>query len=326
MKYIGKFIGTLIAAGSIALASPSVAQTKWDVAAFGNSTVFQTENVIWFNNQVEQYSNGRLKLTLHPDGSLFKQPEIKRAVQAGQVQMGEIILGSYANEDALFAIDTLPFLVNGYDQGKRLWRISRDVIEKRLAKQGIKLLFATPWPPQGLFSNKPIRSMSDIKGLKFRVYSPVGSRLAELLGAQPITIQPNEVTQAMATGMVNINITSSASAYDQKAWEGMKYFYDMRLWLPKNVIIANQKAFDRLDNPTQVAVMRAAREAEERGWKISEEKNRWYIEQLAAKGMEIGVPSESLLSEYQKVGAVIIDEWVQKTGPDVKSVINELRR
>ncbi len=326
MNCIGKLGSVFMVGAGIALATPSVAQTKWDVAAFGNSTVFQTENVMWFGSQVEKLSQGKLKLTFHPDGSLFKQPEIKRAVQGGQVQMGEIILGAYANEDPLFGIDTLPFLVNSYPEGKRLWSMTRDATEKRFAKQGMKVLFATPWPPQGLFSNRPIKSMADIKGLKFRVYSPIGSRLAELLGAQPVTIQPTEVTQAMATGLVNINITSSASAYDQKAWEAMKYFYDMRLWIPKNMIFANQQALNRLDKDSQAAVLRAAKEAEDRGWKISEEKNSWYIDQLRAKGMDVVVPSEALMNDYRKVGNTIINEWVEKAGPESKAIVNQFRK
>jgi TRAP-type transport system periplasmic protein len=326
MNYTAKLGSALIMAGGLAVTGQSAAQTKWDVAAFGNSTVFQTENVMWFGSQVEKLSQGKVKFTFHPDGALFKQPEIKRAVQGGQAQMGEIILGAYANEDPLYGIDTLPFLVSSYPEGKRLWGMTRDATEKRFAKQGMKVLFATPWPPQGLFSNKPIKSIADIQGLKFRVYSPVGSRLAELLKAQPVTIQPTEVTQAMATGLVNINITSSASAYDQKAWEAMKHFYDMRLWIPKNMVFANQQAFNRLDKATQTAMLRAAAEAEERGWKISEEKNGWYIDQLRAKGMDVTVPPPALMNDYRKIGNTIINEWMEKSGPESKAIITQFRK
>lgn len=325
MNHIVSRLGSAFLVGGITLATPAISQTKWDVADFDNVTSFQTENLVWFNHQAEKYSQGKIKLIFHPGGSLFKQPEIKRAVQGGQVQMGAIIMGGYANESPLFGIDTLPFLVSSYEEGKQLWQASRAPIEKYLAKQEIKVLFATPWPPQGLFSNKPIRSISDIKGLKFRVYSPVGSRLAELLGADPVTIPPTEVTQAMATGMVNINITSSASAYDQNAWEAMKYFYDMRLWLPKKLVFANQRAFNRLDKSTQAAILRAAKEAEERGWKVSEEKNAWYIQQLAAKGMEVTVPSGQIMNDYRKIGNVIINEW-KKVDPEVNSIIAQLEK
>ncbi len=188
------------------------------------------------------------------------------------------------------------------------------------------LLYAVAWPPQGIYSSKPLGSVADMKGLKMRTYNPYTSRIAELAGAQPVTIQAAELAQAFATGAVNANITSGATGYDTKAWEVVKNYYDTQAWLPKNVVFANKAAFDALDKASQEALLKAAKDAEERGWKTSEEKNKWYLEQMAKNGMNVSPPSAQLKSDFQKIGATMTEEWVKSAGPDGKAIVDAYRR
>jgi TRAP-type C4-dicarboxylate transport system substrate-binding protein len=207
----------------------------------------------------------------------------------------------------------------------KLYKASRKALDDKLAKQGMKLLFTVPWPPQGIYTKRTLNSVADMKGLKWRAYSPATSKIAELVGAQPVTVQAAEVSQALATGVIDSYMSSGATGYDSKTYESIKNWYDTQAWLPKNAIIVNAKAFDALDKPTQAALLKAAAEAETRGWKLSEEKNGWYLDQLKAKGMTIIKPSDQLTADLRKVGNVMLAEWQRKAGDEGRKVIDAYR-
>jgi TRAP-type C4-dicarboxylate transport system substrate-binding protein len=319
---------SLVAAGaaSLMLCGSAYAQQKWDMPTGYPANNFHTEIIRQFADDIDKATAGKLKITVHDSGSLFKANEIKRAVQGGQADIGEIIISGYSNEDPMFGIDSIPFLATTYADSKKLWAASKAATEARLAKQGLKVLYTVPWPPQGIFSAKPIESAADLKGVKWRAYNPITSRIAQLVGAQPVTIQAAELTQALATGAVSAFMTSGATGYDSKVWEQVKYYYDVGAWLPKNLVIVSKKAFDRLDKPTQDAVVKAAAAAEERGWKMSAEKNTWYKEQLAKNGMKVEAGSEQLRSDFRKVGLTMIADWTTQTGAEGQAIIEAFRK
>jgi TRAP-type C4-dicarboxylate transport system substrate-binding protein len=188
------------------------------------------------------------------------------------------------------------------------------------------LLYSVAWPPQGIFSKKPINSAADLKGVKWRAYSPATSRLAELLGAQPVTVQAAELSQAMATGVVESYMSSGSTGYDTKTYEHLKYFTDTQAWLPKNAVLVNKAAFESLDKLLQDAVLRAAAEAETRGWATSRAKNTEYLELLKKNGMTIVAPSPQLKADMKKVGDAMLQEWLQRAGPQGQALIDAYRK
>jgi TRAP-type C4-dicarboxylate transport system substrate-binding protein len=303
-----------------------LAQTAWDMPTPYPATNFHTENIQQFVADVSSASAGKLKITVHPGGSLFKANEIKRAVQGGQAQIGEILLSGYSNEDPVFGADGVPFLATSFAESKKLWQAQKPVLEAKLAKQGIKLLYSIPWPPQGIFAKNPINAAADLKGVKWRAYSPQTSRIAELVGAQPVTIQAAELSQALATGAVGAFMTSGATGFDSKVWEQVKNFYDVQAWLPKNAVMVSQKAFDALDKSSQDAVLKSAAAAEDRGWKLAEEKTKFYLSELARNGMAVVPPSAALKADMQKVGETMIAEWVKTAGADGQTIIDAYKK
>jgi len=290
------------------------------------ATNFHTENINQFVADIDKATGGKLKITVHANGSLFKANEIKRAVQGNQAQIGEILLVNFENEDPLFGLDGVPFLATSYADSMKLYRASKKALEGKLAKQGIRLLYTVAWPPQGIFTNRTLNSAADLKGLKWRAYSPATSRIAELVGAQPVTVQAAELTQALATGVVEAYMSSGATGFDTKTYESIKNFYDTQAWLPKNAVVANAQAFDALDKATQDAALKAAADAETRGWKASEEKNSWYLDQLKQKGMTIVKPSPQLTADLKKVGDVMLQDWLKKAGPEGQAAVDAFRK
>ena len=310
---------------ALAFALPASAQTKWDLPTAYPANNFHTENLQQFAADVDKATAGKLKLQVHPNASLFKAPEIKRAVQGGQAQAGEILLVNFENEDPLYGIDGVPFLATSYAESLKLYKAERKALDDKLGKQGMMLLYTVPWPPQGIYTNRTLNTAADMKGLKWRAYSPATSKIAELVGAQSVSVQAAEVSQALATGVIDSYMSSGATGYDSKTYEHLKHFYDTQAWLPKNAVIANRKAFDALDKPTQAALLKAAADAETRGWKLSEEKTGWYLDQLKQKGMTIDKPSEQLTADMRRVGNVMLAEWLRKAGPDGKKIIDQYR-
>jgi TRAP-type C4-dicarboxylate transport system substrate-binding protein len=317
-----KFLKTCAVVAGIAMLSvPAMAQTKWNLPAAYPADNPHSVNLIAFAKDVGDATGGKLQITVHAAASLFKAPEIKRAVATGQAQAGEVLISLHENEDALFGVDVVPFLATSYPAAKKLWMASKPAVEKKLASQGLMLLFAVPWGPQGIYAKKDLNTVEDMKGLKWRAYNVGTSRIAELVGAQPVTIQAAELPQALATGVVNAFMTSGSTGYDSKAWETMTHFYDTQAWIPKNVTFVNKAAFDALDKPTQDEILKAAVVAEGRGWKLAEEKAAWYLDQLKTNKMQVLTPPPALKTGLEKIGEQLTADWSKKAGADGEAVI-----
>lgn len=304
----------------------AVAETTWDFPTAYPEGNLHTQNIRAFADNVKKLTNGELVFNIHSNASLFKMPEIKRAIQTNQAQIGEFILTAYANEDPIFELDGVPFVASGYDAAWKLYQAQKPFLEKKLESQGMKLLFTVAWPPQGIFVNKELNSVDDLKGLKWRAYSPVTAKIAQLVGAQPVTIQQAELTQALATGAVNALMTSSATGYDIKINEFIKYFYDNEAWLPKNAVVVNKKSFSKLTEEQQKALMTAAEQAEKAGWELSRQKTDFFKSSLEKAGLKMVKPSETLQNGLVEKTKVMLDDWKKRAGADGEKLLEAYQK
>ena len=313
----------LVSLAAVMTLGVSFAQTKWDLPSGYGANTFQVQNLTQFAADVDKATEGKLKITVHPNASLFKANEIKRAVQSGQTQAGEFILSLFSNEAPVYGVDSIPFLATSYADSKRLDAASRELLVKTLAAQGIKLLYTVPWPPQSLYSKKALTRLADLKSTKMRAYNPATSFIATAVGAQPVTIQLAELPAALATGGVDNFLTSTSSGIDSKLHESVKFFYDVNAWLPRNAVVVNQKAFDALDKAGQDAVLQQAAVAETRGWQNSEKNNADNLKELANKGMKIDtVIGEVLKKELRPIGDTMTADWLKLAGAEGKAIID----
>jgi TRAP-type C4-dicarboxylate transport system substrate-binding protein len=319
-------LGSACAVAALSFATPALAQTKWDLPAGYPAGNPHTQNLTQFAADVQKATGGKLAITVHPNGALFKANEIKRAVQTGQAQVGEVLMSLLENENPVFGADAVPFVATGFDASFKLWQAQRPVVEKILAGQGIKLLYAVAWPPQGIYTKKPLNAVADMKGLKWRAYNPATTRIAAMVGAQPLTIQAAELSQALSTGVVDSFMSSGATGVDSKVWESLTHFATVDAWLPKNMVIINQKEFDKLDKATQDAVLAAGKAAEERGWKRMREYTTESLATLRNNKMTVYEPNAAFKTELTKMGETMLNEWLQKAGPDGQAIISAFRK
>jgi TRAP-type C4-dicarboxylate transport system substrate-binding protein len=311
---------TLIALAAFAAFSAH-AQTKWDMPTPYSDGEFHTRNVKQFADDVKKNTNGAVDITVHSNGSLIKHPDILRAVSTGQVNIAEFLLGQFGNEDPVFAADNVPFVAPGYDNALKFYQAQKPVLEKKLQGRGMKLLYAVAWPGQGIYTRDPVKVPADFKGLKMRTYSPLTSRLAELLGTTPVQAQVPDIPQMFATGAMQTMVTSSATGTASKAWEFVKNYYKTNAWNPKNVVVVHERAFARLPKDQQEGILKAATAAEPRGWEMSKQRERDADEMLAKNGVTVAEPSAELKAALTKIGEQMAAEWEKAAGADGQAIL-----
>jgi len=299
---------------------------RWDMPTAYPETNFHTENAKKFAACVKDGTKGAIEIVVHANGSLFKGSDIKRAVQTGQAPIGERLLSAHENENPLFGFDAVPFLAASYEASEKLLQAARPKLEALLDKQNLVLLYTVPWPPQGIYTKKPLKSAADMKGVKFRSYNAATARMAELMGAVPVQIEAAELSQALATGVVESFISSGSTGYDIKVWEHLKYWYDTQAWLPRNSIFVNKAAWNGLKPEQQKVFRDCAAKAEAEGTARSKELAGWYIEQLRAKGMTIEPPSPELKADLARIGETMTNDWLAKAGEDGKAIVEAFRK
>ena len=325
MSYRSAVRGFAGAAVALGLGTGVAVAETWDMPLAYPATNYHSETAAEFANDVTAATGGAIEIVTHPNGSLFKGDEIFRAVRTGQAPIGERLVSALANEHPLFEIDSIPFLATSFEDALKLYKASRPALETVLEEMGVKFLYATPWPPQGLYVKQEISTADDMQGVKFRAYNTATERLAELMGAVPTKIEAAELTQAFATGTVDSMISSGATGYDSKLWEHVDYWYDVQAWLPKNMVIVNLDTWNGLDAEAQAKITESAASAEERGWAEAQELSDWYKTELANQGMNIVDPSPELQEGFREIGETMMNEWLENAGELGQDVIDAYR-
>ncbi|CUH65138.1 C4-dicarboxylate-binding periplasmic protein precursor [Thalassovita autumnalis] len=305
----------------LGLAGAATAET-WDMPTpYGDST-FHTVNIREFAADVAAATDGALEITIHSAGSLFPHPEIKNAVRSRQVPIGEFFLSRLSNEDLAYGVDSQPFVATSYDDAAKLWAAQKPVIEKLMAKEGLKPLFSVPWPAQGLYTNGEVKTVDDLAGLRFRAYNAALEEFATLAKAAPVQIEASNIPQAFATGQVQAMITSPSTGANSKAWDFVTHYTPINAWVPKNIVVVNTRVFDRLPADVQAAVMEAAAKAETRGWEMSAAEAETKTKVMADNGITVVQPSDELMNGLLAIGAEMVNNWMNNASEDAIEVLN----
>ena len=298
-----------------ALVNRGLSQTRvWHMPTAYPASNYQSQTAQLFADKVYACTDRKLRIIVHPGGSLFKGHEIKRAVRTGQVAIGERLLSAHSNENAMYAVDSIPFVASSFDEAQRLWGIARPAMDSLLASENLKLMYSVIWPPQGIYFRNEVHSIEQIQGMKFRAYNATTARVAELAGMIPIQIEAAEMSQALATGVVSSFMASGSSGYDSKVWEHIQYFYDVKAWLPRNSVFVNREMFDALPAEWQGCLQESARTASEYGDERAVEMTSWYVNQLLENGMHVVLPGPVFATELSAIGETLAGEWAASAG------------
>lgn len=324
-----KKASALVLAAMLAGAMSSVsafAGTTWLMSVENPDGNYHTENAKQFAADVAAATGGELKIEVHPGAELLKRPELKRGVQTGVVQIGDVTLSVLGNDDPIFEIDSIPLLASSFEDAKRLWEASREATKERLAQDGLMLLYAVPWPPQGIYSTNPIENENSLSGVRFRTYNALTSKLASGLGADPVTVNPGEIPQAFSTGLISAMITSAATGVDYQAWDFVKNYYDVQAGFPKQVALMNVGAFKALPEQVQKALVEAGEKAEARGWETAVSLTEGFNQTFRDNGMNVAPSPAVLEGKFDTIGSELLAEWLAKSGDVGQNVIADYKK
>ena len=310
---------------ALALSAGAAMAENWDMPMAYADSNYHSQTGKAFAACVGTATGGEITITVHAGGSLFKGNEIKRAVQTGQAPIGERLLSAHQNENAVFGIDSIPFLATTFEASDKLWAAAKPTYERLLDEQNLVLLYSVPWPPQGLYFKKEVNSVEDMKGVKFRSYNSATARLAELTGMLPVQIEAAEISQAFATGVAESMISSGATGYDRKVWEHLTHFYEVDAWMPRNHIFVNKDVWADVSDANKAAIRGCADLAAYAGYWRAVQYTDFTLNGLRAGGMTVGPAGDQLVSELNEIGKVMAAEWTEAAGEDGAAIIKAFK-
>ncbi|MEP3275430.1 MAG: TRAP transporter substrate-binding protein [Stappiaceae bacterium] len=320
--HLTKISTALLVTTSLSFGTAAVAAEKWDLPMAYSGSNFHSVTGAEFAKCITTGTGGEIEVTTHPGGSLFKGADIKRAVQTGQVPIGERLLSGHQNESAIFGVDSIPFLATSFDDAEKLWKAAKPTLEGVLADQNLTLLYSVPWPPQGLYFKKEVNAVEDMKGLKFRSYNNATARLAELTGMLPVQIEAAEISQAFATGVAESMVSSGSTGYDRKVWESLTHFYEVDAWLPRNYMLINSDVWNGTTDAQKNVIKACAELAEYAGAWRAKEYTGFTLQGLRDGGMTVAPAGDALQGELQEIGKTMTSEWLEASGEGGKAIVD----
>lgn len=309
-----------LASATLALAGPALAATQWTMASGYPETSFFTKNIRQFIAAVEERTKGELKIDLRSHDSLIKLDNIKRAVQSGQVQIGEIRMGVYGNEQEMFNLDNIPGVVPTFDKSWKLMEAQKPFYDEWFGRNGMRVITYVAWPGQGFFTAEPINSLDDLNGVKLRIYSQQTQVMGEKLGTQAIILPFAEVPQAFATGMIEALWTSAQSGTDVQVWDYLDVFTYTGTMHNKNAVIVNERALRALPDDIRKIVLEEGEAATARGWELAKAASEERENVLKEHGITINQAPQDVLDRIDEIGKEMVADWMTRASDAEKAV------
>ncbi len=316
----------LFCAAAFALGGSALAQTKLDLAIAWPPGNFHTQNAMAFAEAVGKATDGQVQITVHPGGVLgLKGPETLRAVRDGIVPMAEFATAQQVGDAPLFALETQPYLVDDYEQLRKLHALILPEYDKVLERFGQKRLYATPWPTQYLFSKRPVAGPADVRDMKVRVTDRVTSELIKDAGMAPVQMTFADMMPALASGALDGVTTSASTAVDSRFWEFMKHAYNTNHIWSSNVLTINLRAWNRLTAEQRAAIEQVARELEPQFWAASQQDDAKSVAVLRERGMIVEPLPEAVTAELRKVADSMVEAYAKRMGAPVPELVQQFR-
>ena len=318
----------MTAAAVLALSTAASAATvKWDMANEYQESSIHGQGQKVFSETLMKESGGSIVVTNHFGGSIgYKSKEHFDAVGDGALPIANTSMGQVAGIEPIFLLSSLPFLVGSADDARLLWEVAKPHYEAVFAKHNQVLLYASPWPPAGIWSKKPVLSSSNLSGLKIRAWDASGTRTLKTAGAAAVQMSWADVVPQLSSGGIEAVLTSAEGGVNAKFWEHLSHFNAINYSMSLNMTHVNKDAFDALSAEQKAAVMKAAEVAGDAAWAALAERVGQNYKDMRANGITVAetVPA-GFLGELNAAGDGVYDDWLSKVGDTGKSILDEYK-
>jgi len=328
MKRRQIFSGMAIALLALCPLGPAFAAVNWDLYSFLGITHPDTVRLKAFSDEVKKRTNGELTITIRPAGELpFKANEVVRTVGEGQVQLGQAYSVFITGSMPLMGVTGLPMFLRRTDEIQKAMPIIEKYVQKDLDKAGVKMLFGYLFPAQCLFgSGKPIRSLEEFAGRKFRTGSPQQAEMLRRLGAASVALTTPEVPVALERGTVEGVITSAFNLVSSKWAEFTKWAYIADFHGADIYILVNTAAYNKLPPRVRQTLDEVAKEWGHKMTQANLASEQESLDTLRSKyRVEVFTAPKEQIDRVTDKMKDYWTAWAQQTGPDAVAMLREIR-
>jgi C4-dicarboxylate-binding protein DctP len=280
-----------------------------------------------FKELAEKATNGRVKVEVYPNSTLYKDKEELDALHLGAVQM---LAPSAAKFGPLgvkeFEVFDLPYI---FPSKEVLNRVTEGPVGKELFKtlepKGITGLAYWDNGFKVMTANKPLRHPADFRGLKMRIQSSkVLDAQFRALGSNPQVLAFSEVYQALQTGVVDGTENTPSNIYTQKMHEVQKHLTISNHGYIGYVVIVNKKFWDGLPADIRTALEGAMKEATKYTNAIAQQENDQALEGIRKAGKTtLYTLNDKEKEEWRKAMLPVQKEMASRIGPNVVSAVQK---
>ncbi|MEA3252708.1 MAG: TRAP transporter substrate-binding protein [Pseudomonadota bacterium] len=281
----------------------------------------------WFIDRVKELTDGEVDITLHTGGSLgFRSADHFYAVADNAVQIADSLSGTLGGIDPIFLLSSLPFVAEDIESAHRLYDIARPEYAKVFEDNNQILLYASPWPASGIWSQDAVTDMADLQDLKIRSYDRNGTATLLNAGASPVKLSWADVVPQLATGGIEAVLTSAEAGVNGSFWEHLSDFSAINYAVPLNMVHMNRDAFEALSEANQQAVLQAAKETDAHNWEVVKERLEQNYAQLREHRVAIHDPIPAKFQEsLEKVAEPVVENWLETAGDRGNRILEQYR-
>ncbi len=314
-------IAALLMAAAPALAHQHGEQ--WALANEYPATSLPGEGDEAFAKLVADETQGGVSVITMPDGKMgYKSRDQLKAVADGKVAMADTFGGAIADAEPVFGLASLPFIAPTIADARALYDAARPSYEAAFERHNQKLLYATPWPPSGLWTKVPADTIDAVAKLKVRTYDKTGTDVFTRLGAKAGVVSFADLTPKLASGEIDAVLSSGDGGAGRKLWEFLPRFTEISYAIPLSFTTVNLDRWNSLDDTTRAGIARAAKEVEARQWKALEARLAQNYERMRAQGMTISTQlAPELRQRLREEGRNATMEWAQRAGPEAREIL-----
>lgn len=307
--------------------TPADAQTVWKLQSLLNPGYMGTDAEIWFANELERRTGGKLKMTVYPGAALgFAGPRILTVVGQGLLEAAQM-WGAHVSGDLRIAeVIELPGLIP-YDipLRKKIVQTVLPAQEKAMEKFGVLPFASAQVEPRNIYSRKPLRNLADLRGLKLRAQGIVETEFTKTIGATPVTLSWEEVYPAMQQGVIDAYWVTHSATFNAKLHEVAKHCYEVGLGGANWFVVTNRAALDGLAPDVRQAVLDLRQPVSDKLWERVDPDLREFRKRLADTGMTFTQASPEDMKTMLDVAPKVWDTWLAKAGPEAKGLVDQIK-